>query len=58
MDLDNPMTLRLVIDAGSTPLRGLLVADDQAPCEFSGMLQFLELLDRINLSHIESRNPS
>lgn len=58
MDLDNPITLRLVIDAGSTPLRGLLGTADQEPCEFSGMLQFLELLDRINLSQLESRNPS
>ncbi|MCX6401039.1 MAG: hypothetical protein NTX33_14070 [Propionibacteriales bacterium] len=58
MDLDNPITLRLVIDAGSAPLRGLLGMDDQEPFEFSGMLQLLELLDRMNASHLDARNPS
>ncbi|WP_182376343.1 hypothetical protein [Nocardioides sp. WS12] len=58
MELDNPITLRLVIDAGSTPLRGLVTSGDQEPREFNGMLQFLELIDRLNVSPLDSRNPS
>ncbi|WP_207010900.1 hypothetical protein [Nocardioides aromaticivorans] len=47
MDLVNPISLRLVIDAGSTPLRGSLAPQGEEPREFSGLLQLMELIDRL-----------
>lgn len=47
MDLVNPISLRLVIDAGSTPLRGSLAPHGEEPREFSGLLQLMELIDRL-----------
>ncbi len=47
MDLVNPISLRLVIDAGSTPLRGSLAPHGEEATEFNGLLQLMELIDRL-----------
>lgn len=51
MDLVSPISLRLVIDAGSAPLRGWLAPDGEEPTEFSGLLQLMELIDRLGGHH-------
>lgn len=48
MDLDNPIAVRLVVDAGRAPLRGTVEYDGQEASEFQGMLQLMELLGRLS----------
>lgn len=50
MDLDNPIAVRLVVDVGHAPIRGVLECAGQTATEFQGMLQLLELLDRLTVS--------
>ncbi|KAA1421725.1 hypothetical protein F0U44_05485 [Nocardioides humilatus] len=54
MNLDNPIAVRLVVDAGCTPLRGVVEYDDRPAAEFQGMLQLMELLGRL----AEAENPT
>jgi hypothetical protein len=51
VDLVNPISLRLVIDAGSTPLRGSLAPNGEEPREFNGLLQLMELIERLGGHH-------
>jgi hypothetical protein len=57
MDLDNPIAVRLVVDAGHAPLRGVLECAGQAATEFQGMLQLLELLGRLTVDPSNDANP-
>ncbi len=56
MDLDNPIALRLTIDADHLPLRGVLERVGHPATEFQGQLQLLELLGRLTDGRLS--NPS